>query len=192
MVVALVPAVGMLPSVLPCQPLLLLVLVPSFPLPKTCIRMGRNQLRKTVQPDLFSNVLIINTLCTRRLYKSDHFRNVLVVNTLCTCRLFKSELFSNVLVINTLYACWLFKIDLFIIVPIINTLCSDSNMKVVKWAPNNFGCLEALMTFGPLKHDLRHCLEDPSAGKLIPIDAFNDEIYAKGCLKVLLDGLFLF
>ena len=73
---------------------------------------------------------------------------------------------------------------------IINTLCSDSNMKVAECTPNSFGCLEALMTFGPLKHDLRHCLEDeqlPGPRDLIPIHAFDDEVYAKGCLKVKLD-----
>ena len=60
-------------------------------------------------------------------------------------------------------------------------------MKVAECSPNSFGCLEALMTFGPLKHDLRHCLEDeqlPGPRDLIPIHAFDDEVYAKGCLKV--------
>ena len=63
-------------------------------------------------------------------------------------------------------------------------------MKVVDCAPGAVGCYEGIMTFGPLNHDLRHCLI-PSANSslvtprdLIPIDTFDDEIYAKGCLKV--------
>ena len=74
---------------------------------------------------------------------------------------------------------------------IINTLCSDDNMKVAECATGSVGCVESLMTFGPLKHDLRHCLvpanENPSIvtpRDLIPIDAYDDEIYAKGCMKV--------
>ena len=63
-------------------------------------------------------------------------------------------------------------------------------MVVADCAPGAVGCVESLMTFGPLKHDLRHCLVPPSTNvnfisprDLIHIDAYDDEIYAKGCLK---------
>ena len=64
-------------------------------------------------------------------------------------------------------------------------------MVVADCAPGSVGCVESLMTFGPMKHDLRHCLvparnnsSTASPRDLIPIVAFEDEIYAKGCLKV--------
>lgn len=73
---------------------------------------------------------------------------------------------------------------------IINTLCSEDNMKVEDCAPGAVGCVESIMTFGSMNHDLRHCLVPPPANSsivtprdLIPIDAYDDEIYAKGCLK---------
>ena len=63
-------------------------------------------------------------------------------------------------------------------------------MVVTDCAPGAVGCVESLMTFGPLKHDLRHCLVPPktndsfiSPRDLVRIDAYDDEIYAKGCLK---------
>ena len=69
----------------------------------------------------------------------------------------------------------------------INTLCSDENMKVVNCSAGAVGCVESLMTFGPMKHDLRHCMfpsQDNSRKDTLPIKAFDDEIYVKGCLKV--------
>ena len=74
---------------------------------------------------------------------------------------------------------------------IINTLCNGENMKVVDCATGSVGCVESLMTFGTTEHDLRHCLEPTKENSsnvtprdLVPIDAYDDEIYAKGCLKV--------
>ena len=65
-------------------------------------------------------------------------------------------------------------------------------MEVAECATGSVGCVESLMTFGPLKHDLRHCLVPPKENSssivtprdLIPIHAYDDEIYAKGCMKV--------
>ena len=60
--------------------------------------------------------------------------------------------------------------------------------------PGSAGCVEFKYTYGVIiDHELRHCIDRTvsnssmvSPSDLIPIAAFDDEIYAKGCLKGLL------
>lgn len=74
---------------------------------------------------------------------------------------------------------------------IINTLCDEDNMIVEDCLPGSAGCVEFKYTYGVIiDHELRHCIDRTvsnssmvSPRDLIPIAAFDDEIYAKGCLK---------
>ena len=83
---------------------------------------------------------------------------------------------------------------------IINTLCSDENMIVAECMPGATGCVEFTYDFGiAIHHELRHCIDRTlsnssivSPRDLIPITAFDDEIYAKGCLKVIFAMIVLF
>ena len=57
-------------------------------------------------------------------------------------------------------------------------------------APGSAGCVEFTYDFGPnIHHELRHCVDRAVASEvvgprdLIPVAAFDDEVYAKGCLK---------
>ena len=60
-------------------------------------------------------------------------------------------------------------------------------------APGSAGCVEFTYDFGPnIHHELRHCVDRAAAAApeavvgprdLIPVAAFDDEVYAKGCLK---------
>jgi len=73
---------------------------------------------------------------------------------------------------------------------IINTLCSEDNMVVAECGPGAAGCVEFTYAYGPINHELRHCIDRTisnstlvSPKDLIPIAAYDDEIYAKGCIK---------
>ena len=74
---------------------------------------------------------------------------------------------------------------------IINTLCSEENLVLAECLPGSVGCVEFTYDFGQIiHHELRHCADRfaPNSSMvgprdLIPIAAFDDEVYAKGCLK---------
>ena len=58
-------------------------------------------------------------------------------------------------------------------------------------APGSAGCVEFTYDFGPnIHHELRHCVDRAVTSEaivgprdLIPVAAFDDEVYARGCLK---------
>ena len=63
-------------------------------------------------------------------------------------------------------------------------------MVVAECMPGATGCVEFTYTYGPINHELRHCIDRTisnssmvSPRDLIPIAAFDDEVYVKGCLK---------
>jgi len=82
-------------------------------------------------------------------------------------------------------------------------LCTADNEKEVDCAPHVIGCVENIIksrSDESLSHEMRYCM-DPSRNRSapvvidpresIPISAFEDEIYAKGCLQYYNDKMTL-